>query len=655
MIFNTLDWIIIFSFLALSLLIGIYYRKSAGKGMENFFLGGRNLPWYIAGISMVATTFAADTPLAITEIIAKDGISGNWIWWNALMGGTLTTFFFAKLWRRSHVLTEVELVEKRYSGKKAKFLRGFKSIYLGFFMNLMVIGWVNLAMITVLQGFFPTLTETDGILICGGLTVFILVYSTLSGLLGIAITDMVQFFIAIIGCIVLAVLVVNSETVGGIDQLKAGLPDGTLNFFPKIGNTESTEDILTIGITSLIAYFGMVWWASWYPGAEPGGGGYVAQRMMSAKTEKDAVFATLFFQIGHHCIRPWPWILIGLSAMVIYSIPKNIQNTELKSNYETLINKGVDEKTLFISEDEFKKLAPSVPVIQNHKAEIEHVRLEIVKESKRNKFLKHALHYQNDYRFGFVYAIRDFLPNGLLGLLFVVFLAAYMSTVSTQLNWGAGYIVNDFYARFINKNASQSQLVSISRITTLILGILGVYISSFFNSISEVWKFIFEAGAGLGLVLILRWYWWRINAWSEISATLAPFIGYGITRFVLKWEFPDSFFFTVALTTVTWLVVTFLTSPTDSEVLNNFYKDVRPEGAWSPVRKRLKIKKESSELGWLFSCWISATFMIYATLFLIGKMIFKEWTSALICLVIALISLWALQYSMKKTSIVKKQ
>ncbi len=654
MIFNSLDWIIIVIFLIVSLSVGIYFRKSAGKGVENFFLGGRNLPWYIAGISMVATTFAADTPLAVTEIVAKNGISGNWIWWNALIGGTLTTFFFAKLWRESQVLTEVELIEKRYSGKEATFLRGFKSVYLGVFMNLMVIGWVNLAMVTILQGFFPDLTKFDGILICGGLTLFILIYSTLSGLLGIAITDTIQFFIAIIGCIILAVFVVNSEAVGGIDELKTNLPKGALNFFPEISNKENIGDVLTISFTTLIAFFGMVWWASWYPGAEPGGGGYVAQRMMSAKTEKDAVFATLFFQIGHFCIRPWPWILVALSTMVIYSVPKNIQGKELKSNYETLINKGVDERVLFMTDDEFKKMDLSEDLIVENKSEINQVRFNIREESKSNTFLKHSVRYQNDYRFGFVYAIRDFLPNGLLGLLFVVFLAAYMSTISTQLNWGASYIVNDFYARFVNQNASQSQLIVISRITTLILGIVGVVVSFFINSISEVWEFILEAGAGLGLVLILRWYWWRINAWSEISATLAPFIGYGLMRFGFNLDFPDSFFFTVTFTTITWLVVTFLTQPTEEKVLNDFYKDVRPEGAWEPIRKRLNIEKRASELSWLFFCWVSAATMIYSTLFLIGRIIFKEWLFATICLIIALISLIILRYSIKRTSLVNK-
>ncbi|MFV0237673.1 MAG: sodium:solute symporter family protein [Flavobacteriales bacterium] len=655
MIFNLLDWGIIALFLILSLFIGIYFRKSAGKGIENFFLGGRNLPWYIAGISMVATTFAADTPLAVTELVAKDGISGNWIWWNALIGGTLTTFFFAKLWRRSHVLTEVELIEKRYSGQKARFLRGFKSIYLGVFMNIMVIGWVNLAMITILQGFFPDLTKVHGILICGGLTIFILIYSTLSGLLGIAITDTIQFFIAIIGCIILAILVVNSNAVGGIDGLKTSLPHGTLHFFPEIEEGLKTHDALTISFATLIAFFGIVWWASWYPGSEPGGGGYVAQRMMSAKSEKDAVFATLFFQIGHYCIRPWPWILVALSAMVIYSVPKNIQDKTLQLEYQNLLEKGIDEKTLFISDDAFKQLDQSNPSIQENKADITQVRLKIQDESKKNHFLKHALHYQNDHRFGFVYAIRDFLPNGLLGLLFVVFLAAYMSTISTQLNWGASYIVNDFYTRFLNENASQSHLVFISRIITLILGIIGVGVSFFIDSISEVWKFIMEAGAGLGLVLILRWYWWRINAWSEISATLAPFIGYGLTRYVFDLEFPNSFFCTVAFTTIVWIAVTYITKPTKRETLESFYKDVQPEGAWEPIRKNLGIKKRTSEIGWLFSCWISAAVMIYATLFLIGKLLFKEWSSAGICLIITLISLLALQYSIRQTSLIKDQ
>ncbi len=576
------DWLIIIAYFLISLGIGLYYRKMAGKSMTDFFLSGRNLTWFIAGISMVATTFAADTPLAVTELVARNGISGNWLWWNALFGGMLTTFFFSKLWRRAEVLTEVELIELRYSGKEAAWLRGFKSVYLGFFMNSLIIGWVNVALISILQVFFGISAE-QSLYYAAAAMLITAVYSSISGLWGVAITDAFQFIIAMTGTIILAVIVVNSDKIGGIDGLKAKLPASSFDFFPHIGKSGGIN-MLVISASTFFAYIGIQWWASWYPGAEPGGGGYVAQRIMSAKNEKHAVYATLFFQVAHYCLRPWPWIIVGLCTLVLYP------------------DLGFDEK-----------------------------------------------------RLGYVMAMKDFLPVGLRGLLLVAFLAAYMSTISTQLNWGASYLVNDFYNRFINKNASQKLLIKASRICTMLLMVISLFITSRITSISDVWVFIIECGAGLGLVLILRWYWWRINAWSEIAATITPFIAYYVSKKILLWVFPNSFFFTVGATTITWILVTFLTKPTSHEKLFAFYLKVKPEGQWGPIKKALGIKPSKSSVLFLLMSWLSAVCMTYSILFCSGKFIFKEWNDACFWGIIALGAFFLLKFSMNKSAAIDQQ
>ncbi len=574
----TIDWIVILGFISLIVIIGLSFAKKAGKSLDNFFLGGRNLPWYIAGISMVATTFAADTPLAVTELVASNGISGNWLWWNFLAGGMLTTFFFSNLWRRSGVLTEVELIELRYSGKPAAFLRGFKAIYLGLFINVIIIGWVNLALMTLLEGFFGTPPAT-ALMICGGMMFLVAIYSSISGLMGIAITDAIQFVVAMIGCILLAYFVLDTEQIGGMSGLIEQTPDWSRRFFPEIGD-KSIGETLVLGLGSFVAYFAFVWWASWYPGAEPGGGGYVAQRMMSAKNEKHAVYATLFFQIAHYCIRPWPWIIVALCVTVLY------------------------------------------PELQG-----------------------------SDAKIGFVYAMRDFLPAGVKGLLLVSFFAAYMSTISTQLNWGASYLVNDFYLRFIDKEAPPSRQVGIARITTILLTVIGILVASQINSIAGMWGFLIECGAGLGLVLILRWYWWRINAFSEIAATITPFIAYAISKFVLHWEFPNSFFFTVGITTLTWLVVTYITPPEKEEHLIKFYNKIRPDGIWNPIKHLTNHSGQKSKIGYLFTCWISAILFTYSILFCLGKLIFMDYRQAGIWAVIGLVSFVILKFFLAKTKI----
>lgn len=593
-----IDWIIIGVYLLISLGIGLYYKNRAGKSLGEFFLGGRSLPWHVAGISMVATTFAADTPLAVNELVYKDGIAGNWLWWCFLFGGMLTTFFFARLWRRSGVMTEVELIELRYGGKPAAILRGFRAVYLGVFMNVLILGWVNLALITILQVFFG-IDLQEALLWTGAIMVLTALYSSISGLMGVAITDMVQFIIAMTGCIVLAILVLQSDKIGGIDGLKEKLavshPD-SLSFFPKLGTSaSSTVHQLTLGVGAFLAYIGVQWWASWYPGAEPGGGGYVAQRMMSAKNEKHAIWATLFFQVAHYCLRPWPWIIVGLCALVLYP--------------------GLDAA--------------------------------------------HA-------REGYVMAMKDYLPDGLKGLMLVAFLAAYMSTISTQLNWGASYLVNDLYKRFIRKPAqfpdeanAEKHYVFVSRLMTLFTMLLSLLITPLIHSISGVWEFIMQCGAGLGLVLILRWYWWRINAWSEIVATLTPFLVMGILAVLPSsadnpswWViFPGNFFLTVGITTIAWLSATFLTPPESNLVLERFYKQVRPGGNWRVVIRQSGLKEEKTNLAGLVMCWITAVLFTYCLLFTTGSLLLKEWSSSWKYALVAIISFFIFRFFMIRTQI----
>jgi SSS family solute:Na+ symporter len=584
-----IDWIIIIAYLLLSLAIGLYYKDKASNSLTDYFLGGRNLPWYVAGMSMVATTFAADTPLAVTELVSQGGIAGNWLWWNMLFGGMLTTFFFARLWRRAEILTEVELIEFRYSGKPAAFLRGFKSIYLGVFMNCIIVGWVNVALIAILQVFF-NIPPGDALQYVAGAMVLTAVYSSISGLWGVAVTDVIQFCIAMTGCIVLAILVLGSDKIGGIEGLKAKVPSWSLEFFPRIGESASgIANTLTISVGAFFAYISIQWWASWYPGAEPGGGGYVVQRMMSTKNEKHSIFATLFFQMAHYCLRPWPWILVGLCAIVLY---------------------------------------PDLSFA--------------------------------DKKLGYVMAMKDFLPAGLKGLLLVAFLAAYMSTISTQLNWGSSYLVNDFYKRFFRPESSfasekeaQKNYVLVSRVTTFITMAIALGVTTQIHTISGVWTFIIECGAGLGLVLILRWYWWRINAWSEITATIAPFIAYGFSKFYLGLVFPDSFFLTVGFTTAAWITVTYMTVPEPMDHLVKFYKKVQPEGSWKPVAAAAGITPGKSRIFNLTVCWLSAVTMTYSLLFFTGKIIFHEWKEAMVYGCSVIISFLILRLFMNKTKILE--
>jgi len=498
---QSIDWILVVLYFVFSAAIGVYFTKRAGKNIQEFFLSGRNLPWWLAGTSMVATTFAADTPLAVTELVAKNGIAGNWLWWNFVFGGMLTVFFFARLWRRAGIMTDVEFVEIRYSGKPAAFLRGFRSLYLGLFINCVIMGWVNLAMAAILEGMFD-IPAGQVIWYVAAALLVTAIYSALSGLWGVAVTDAFQFVLAMTGTIILAFVVLDLPEVGGIAGLTEKLPSWALRFTPVIGQSGAGEagGALALTVGAFLAFVGVQWWASWYPGAEPGGGGYIAQRMMSAKDEKHSLFATLWFTVAHYCIRPWPWIIVGLATLVLYP-----------------------------------ELSPE------------------------------------EKRLGYVYAMRDYLPAGLKGMLVASFFAAYMSTIATQLNWGTSYVINDFYKRFVRASAGESQLVRVSRISTIVIMALSLIVTMMLDTISGAWTFIIEAGAGLGLVLILRWFWWRINAWSEIAAMVTPLLVYGGFRVFTNIEFPESLFWIVGITTVVWLAVTFVTKPVDEVKLKDFY------------------------------------------------------------------------------------
>ncbi|HEY8402382.1 MAG TPA: sodium:solute symporter family protein, partial [Cytophagaceae bacterium] len=577
-----LDIIIIILFALLMLGIGLYYRRYSNRNVSSYFLGGRKLPWWLAGISMVATTFAADTPLAVAELVHKGGIAGNWLWWNFLAGGMLTTFFFSRLWRKAKILTDLEFIELRYSGKPAAFLRAFKAIYLGIFMNALIIGWVNLALLTIIQVFFNT-TYQEAFVYLAIAMVVVAVYSSISGLMGVTVTDFLQFFIAMGGTTLLAYYVLRGPEIGGISGLVEKLPDATFSFFPSIADDATVGSFtgsLTLSVGAFLAFIGLQWWSSWYPGADPGGGGYIAQRMMSAKNEQHAIAATLFFQIMHYCVRPWPWILVGLATIILYP--------ELEGS---------------------------------------------------------------EKRLGYVMAMRDYLPAGLKGVLLIAFFSAYMSTLSSQLNWGASYLVNDLYKRFIDRDAGPKKLVKVSQVSTIIMMLVALLFTPFMRSIAEVWLFTIEFGAGLGLVLILRWYWWRINAWSEITATIVPFIVYLVGRFYFHLTFPNSFFVTMIVTTVAWIVVTYCTAPTDMDVLKKFYARVEPSGAWRPVRELLGIRGRQGKIKSLILCWISSIAMTYGILFLIGYVIFSQWNNAFVMLSVISGSFVILAYHSKKINI----
>jgi Na+/proline symporter len=594
-----LDISVIVLFFLIIFGIAAYYSKQAGKNTGEFFLSGRNMPWYIAGTAMVATTFAADTPLAVTELIARNGIAGNWLWWNLAIGGMLTVFFFAKLWRRANILTDVEFVELRYSGKSAALLRGFRAIYLGLFMNAIVMGWVNKAMEKIFSVVLPTYDAFTLVVITA---LIIAAYSSASGLLGTARTDSFQFVFAMIGCIILAIIVVQRPEIGSLEALKSKLPESTLEFFPSIGNLgagKAMTGVFALSVGAFIAHVGLQWWSSWYPGADPGGGGYIAQRMMSAKDERNSVLATLWFTIAHYAVRPWPWIIVALAALVL--LPRStveelkIENSEYYTIAENIYSKNeLNDQQVNLSNSEDFKLYYET--------------------------------YENTVDPGLMYPklMLMYLPAGLLGMLIAVFLAAYMSTIASQLNWGTSYLINDFYRRFIKKDGDEKHYVIISRLGIILVTIFSLIVTKYFlTTISGAWEFIINASAGMGAVLILRWYWWRINAWSEISAMIAPLAIYPIAKYGFGLESPITLYPIVFGTTIVWLIATYITKPVDENKLIEFYTRTFPGGiGWKRISQKVGTIKSEMNFGKAFVNWILGVVLVYSFLFGLGSLLF---------------------------------
>jgi SSS family solute:Na+ symporter len=587
---TVIDWAIVVAYFVLSAGIGVAFTKKGGESLEEYFISGRNVSWWLAGASMVATTFAADTPLVVTGIVASSGVAGNWLWWNMLMSGMLTVFFFARLWRRANVMTDVEFAEVRYSGKRAAVLRGFRSLYLAIPINLIILGWVTRAMIKILTislGLHDVSIlgiSVPGQVIAVGICFAVtMMYSVAAGMWAVLWTDLIQFVIKMSAVIILAVYAVRA--VGGMTALKAGVAahfgsaTAGLSVLPvKIvgGHIEAYPwmPLLALGV-----FLSVQWWAAWYPGAEPGGGGYVAQRIFSAKTERDGVLATLFFQVAHYAFRPWPWIVTGLATIMLY--PQGIGPT-------------------------------------------------------------------HDHEAAYVQAFVDLLPTPWRGVMMAGFAAAYMSTVGTQLNWGASYIVNDFYKRFLNKTASEKHYVSVSRWTTIALFLGSAVVAWQLDTVKGAWEFLLALGSGTGLVLILRWYWWRVNAWSEISAMImSAVVSLAVHPFIVaRYPADDqrivalTMLVTIVVSTIVWLAVTYMTNPEPDETLDAFYLRVRPGGpGWRHVSERLGLGREGIPGGSLaWTNWLAGIIAVYSSLFGIGKIIFGEVGTGVILLVIAIVA-----------------
>lgn len=615
MVLAQIDWIIIFLFFVVLISIAIFSSRSAGKGYNEFFLSGRNMPWWLLGVSMVATTFSADTPNLVTDIVRQNGVAGNWVWWAFLLTGMLTVFVYAKLWNRSKVLTDLEFYEIRYSGRMAAFLRGFRAIYLGFFFNVMVIASVSLAFIK-LAGVMMGIQPAPALIIAAVIVVF---YSGLGGLKSILWTDLFQFSFAMFGAVIAAVFVVKGlpEGIDGLSGLFAHENvSGKLNIFPGIGQTDVFLYLFIIPIA-------VQWWTVWYPGAEPGGGGYIAQRMLSAKEERHAMGATLLFNFFHYAIRPWPWILVALASLIIFP--------DIQSMVTAF--PGVAEQ--YIRED-----------------------------------------------FAYPAMLRTFLPPGLLGLVVASLIAAFMSTVASHLNWGSSYLVNDFYHRFYNPNATEKQKVLFGRISTVLLMVFGVLLALVLQNALQAFQYLLMIGAGTGLIYILRWFWWRINAYSEISAMIAA------TVFSLAFIIIENFYLTtltepagminvfglittvtywniiklvgvVILTSATWIIVTFLTKPVNDDTLRSFYKKIKPGGpGWKKVIREaaeagVPITSEKSKawdvpVGIL--CMMLGCVTVYSALFATGYWIYGNITVAVLLTALAIIAAYLLTKTWRRLS-----
>ena len=584
---ENIDWLIILAFFILSLVIGIIVSKKSGKDVTEFFLSGRKMPWWLLGISMVATTFSADTPNLVTDIVRTNGVAGNWVWWAFLLTGMLTVFVYAKLWRRSEVLTDLEFYELRYSGKGAAFLRGFRAFYLGAVFNVLIMASVCLAGIKI-GGALLGLSPVETLLISCAITV---IYSSIGGLRGIIITDFFQFILAMVATFWAAYEIVNLPQVAGLTNL-LNHPDviPKLNLIPDIADTD-------LFIAVFIIPLAVQWWAVWYPGAEPGGGGYVAQRMLSAKDEKNAIWATLLFNFMHYAVRPWPWILIALASIVVFP------------------------------------------------------NLESLQVAFPNTIVGNDLAYP---------AMISFLPSGLLGLLVASLIAAFMSTISTHLNWGSSYLVHDFYRRFFVKDRTEKHYVFMGRVFTVLLMVFSAFFALFLNNSLQAFGIILQIGAGTGLIFILRWFWYRVNVYSELTAMIVSFIVALAFEFIIPNNFSveEKLIIGVTITTISWLIVTLITPPSNMETLQNFYKKIQPGGpGWKKVieeseSKGITItgKKEKWDVPSGILCMLFGSISVYSILFGIGYILYSQTTTGLIFLIISVLSVIALMKFWKRLS-----
>ncbi len=582
---QNIDWIIIGVFFVIVLSIGWIASRTAGKNVSEFFLGGRGMPWWLLGISMVACTFSADTPNLVTGMVRESGVAKNWAWWAFLITGMVTVFIYAKLWRRSNVLTDLEFYELRYSGKAAGFLRGFRSLYLGVFFNCLIMATVTLAAIKiggVMLGLEPWV-------IVVGASFVVVIYAAIGGLKGVIWADFFQYSIAMFGAVYAAVVAVNQPEVGGLSNLLSNpaLQD-KLSFLPDFSNPSLLVPLLIIPIA-------VQWWAVWYPGAEPGGGGYIAQRMLSAKNEKNAIGATLLFNFAHYALRPWPWIIVALASMVIY------------------------------------------PDLASIKADFPAI---------NDTYLKDDIAYP---------VMLSKLNPGWLGLVVASIIAAYMSTIGTHLNWGSSYVVNDFYKRFVKPDASQKEMVTTGRISTVVLMfVAGLMSLTIMDNATQAFNILLLSGAGTGAIYLLRWFWWRINAWTEIVAmivatvqavVLVMFVTEDISYGVLD-DFTVKLLISLCGTTLAWLLTTFLTAPENTETLRKFYKLTRPGGpGWKKVVDEARadgdpVDEKDQGKPWEMPVQLLCVFVgivvIYTSLFSIGSFVYKEMLQGTLLLAVAL-------------------
>ena len=584
---ENIDWLIISSFFILSLIIGVVVSKKSGKDITEFFLSGRKMPWWLLGISMVATTFSADTPNLVTDIVRTNGVAGNWVWWAFLLTGMLTVFVYAKLWRRSKVLTDLEFYELRYSGKGAAFLRGFRAFYLGAVFNILIMASVCLAGIKI-GGALLGLSPVETLLVSCTITV---VYSSVGGLRGIIITDFFQFILAMLATFWAAYEIVSLPQIQGMANL-LNHPDviPKLSLIPDIADTD-------LFIAVFIIPLAVQWWAVWYPGAEPGGGGYVAQRMLSAKDEKNAIWATLLFNFMHYAVRPWPWILIALASIIVFP------------------------------------------------------NLESLQVAFPNTIVGNDLAYP---------AMISFLPSGLLGLLVASLIAAFMSTISTHLNWGSSYLVHDFYRRFFITDKSEKHYVFMGRVFTVLLMIISAFFALYLNNSLQAFGIILQIGAGTGLIFILRWFWYRINVYSELTAMIVSFLVALAFEFIIPNNFSveEKLIIGVTITTISWLTITMITPPSSMDVLQNFYKKIQPGGpGWK------KIVKESEDSGVMISgkkekwdvpsgilCMVFGSISVYSVLFGVGYILYSKTTLGIVFVIISAISVLLLMKFWKRLS-----